>query len=151
MFINTLTIDDPAVADEASLPTFSWQANANGGAGQNDYFAAVALDKHITEHFGLALNHGVTALTTQGANTHSGTQSLEITAKYQVYINEQHEFIVSLGVIQEVGGTGTHVTTMPTVHFGKGFGDLPIGLLAQFHPYFDDLFPNSLGKPLVSW
>ncbi len=25
------------------------------------------------------------------------------------------------------------------------------GVIAQFHLYFDDLFPNSLGKPIVDW
>jgi hypothetical protein len=136
VFINTLTIDDPAVADEAALPTFSWQPNANGGARQNEYVVNVELDKRITEHFGLALNYGATALTTQGAKTHSGAQNLEITAKYQAYTNDEHEFIVSLGVIQEVGGTGnvaagadTYGSTMPTIYFGKGLGDLPIGYL----------------------
>lgn len=136
VFINTLTIDDPAVADEASLPTFSWQPNANGGARQNEYVVNVELAKRITEHFGLALNYGATALTTQGAKTHSGAQNLEVTAKYQAYTNDEHEFIVSLGVIQEVGGTGnvaagadTYGSTVPTIYFGKGFGDLPIGYL----------------------
>jgi hypothetical protein len=26
-----------------------------------------------------------------------------------------------------------------------------VGVIAQFHLYFDDLFPNSLGKPLIRW
>ena len=26
-----------------------------------------------------------------------------------------------------------------------------MGVIAQFHLYFDDLFPNSLGKPIVNW
>jgi hypothetical protein len=26
-----------------------------------------------------------------------------------------------------------------------------IGVVAQFHLYFDDLFPHSLGKPIVEW
>ena len=26
-----------------------------------------------------------------------------------------------------------------------------VGVIAQFHLYFDDLFPNSLGKPIVDW
>ena len=26
-----------------------------------------------------------------------------------------------------------------------------LGVIAQFHLYFDDLFPNSLGKPIVDW
>ena len=26
-----------------------------------------------------------------------------------------------------------------------------VGVIAQFHLYFDDLFPHSLGKPIVEW
>jgi len=26
-----------------------------------------------------------------------------------------------------------------------------VGVIAMFHLFFDDLFPNSLGKPLVDW
>jgi hypothetical protein len=26
-----------------------------------------------------------------------------------------------------------------------------VGVIAQFHLYFDDLFPNSLGKPILDW
>ncbi len=26
-----------------------------------------------------------------------------------------------------------------------------IGAIAQFHLYFDDLFPHTLGKPLLQW
>jgi hypothetical protein len=26
-----------------------------------------------------------------------------------------------------------------------------VGIITQFHVFFDDLFPNSLGKPLISY
>jgi hypothetical protein len=26
-----------------------------------------------------------------------------------------------------------------------------VGVIAQFHLYFDDLLPHSLGKPIVEW
>jgi hypothetical protein len=26
-----------------------------------------------------------------------------------------------------------------------------IGFIAQFHLYFDDMFPTSLGKPIMDW
>jgi hypothetical protein len=26
-----------------------------------------------------------------------------------------------------------------------------VGVIAQFHLFFDDLFPNTLGKPLLDW
>ncbi len=136
VFISTLTIDDPAVSDEASLPTFSWQPNSNGGAQQNEYMVNVELDKRITEHLGVAVNYGYNVLTTQGLKTQAGFQNLEGTLKYQAYTNAEHEFMVSVGVIQEFGGTGnvaagadTYGSTTPTIYWGKGFGDLPIGYL----------------------
>jgi hypothetical protein len=59
----TLTLDDPGVDDEASLPTFTWQrSGANGGPGavNGDTFgadepgAAIAADiaKHLTSRQG---------------------------------------------------------------------------------------------------
>ena len=26
-----------------------------------------------------------------------------------------------------------------------------VGVIAQFHMFFDDLFPNTIGKPVVDW
>jgi len=26
-----------------------------------------------------------------------------------------------------------------------------VGVIAQFHVFFDDLFPNTIGKPIVDW
>lgn len=34
---------------------------------------------------------------------------------------------------------------------GNKWTDSHAGVIAQFHLYFDDLFPNSLGKPIVGW
>ncbi len=37
IFPTTLTLDDPAVSDEASLPTFTWQLSGAGdGGGPSD-------------------------------------------------------------------------------------------------------------------
>ena len=132
---------------------------------------------------------------------------LEATPKYKAFVSPEHEFMLSLGESREFGRSGaTGATgailgnddassTTPTVYWGNGFGDLPIGFLrplaltdtqylfgvginytaeayaltvealipgskqtgshlggiAQFHLYSDDLFPRSLGKPIVSW
>jgi hypothetical protein len=103
MFVSTLIIDDPNVADEASLPTFSVLPQpSNGGPVSDLYAAAFELDKRITENFGFAINGGYQWLTQPGMKTANGWIS--------------------------------HV-----------------GAIAQFHLYFDDLFPTSLGKPIVNW
>ena len=69
-----------------------------------------------------------------GAKTQAGFQNLYVTGKWQAYTNAEHEFVASLGIIREIGGTGsTHTgadrygSTAPTGYFGKGLGDLPIG------------------------
>ena len=133
LFNNTLILDDPAVADEAALPTFSWQPPP--GSGQ-EYDFNFEIDKRITEHFGIGINDGYTIQTMPGAKNATGWQNLFLTLKYQVYVNPAHEFIASIGVIREFARTGSPVlgnndvgTTTPTLYWGKGLGDLPIGYL----------------------
>ena len=138
VFVATLTIDDPAVSDEASLPTITYQrSGADGGPGPI-YQANIGweFDKRVTETFGFAVNDAYNVVHTAHAKTQTGFEDLSVTAKYQVYVNPEHEFMASLGVIREFGRTGTaHIgadeygSTTPTVYFGKGLGDLPIGML----------------------
>ena len=145
MFISTLLIDDPNVADEASLPTFNFLPQpTGGGAAPNQYALNFEFDKRITENFGFALNDGYTWLTQPGAKTANGWQSLVVTLKYKPYVNAEHEFLVSGGVARTFARTGANgpngallgnddsSSTTPTIYFAKGFGDLPIPLLRPF-------------------
>src|ERR1700733_2439947 len=70
MFISTLLIDDPNVADEASLPTFSFLPQpTDEGASPGLYGLGVEFDKRITENFGFGLNTGYPWLTQPGSKT----------------------------------------------------------------------------------
>ena len=138
VFPVTLTLDDPGVADEASFPTFTAQrSGADGDAGAvHEYTIGAEFDKRITERLGIAINTSYVIQSTDHDKTRAGWQDLVGTVKYQTYVNGPHEFIVSLGVIREFGRTGSvkigadeYGNTTPTVYFGKGLGDLPIGLL----------------------
>jgi hypothetical protein len=144
MFISTLLIDDPNVADEASLPTFSYQPQpSDGGLVSNLFAAEFEFDKRITENFGFSVAGAYQWLRAPGAKTANGWENLEGTLKYKVYVNPEHEFMLSLGVSREFARTGANGTngaaldnddsssTTPTIFWGKGFGDLPIGVL---HP-----------------
>lgn len=141
VFPVTLTIDDPGVADEASIPTFSFQQQPNDpdtGRGYQ-YNVAAELNKRITERLGIGVNGGYTVRTAQRDKTRTGFQNINVSLKYQAWVNGPHEAIVSLGVIREFGRTGTVHTdadqfgsTTPTIYFGKGFGDLPIPALRPF-------------------
>jgi len=140
MFISTLLIDDPNVADEASLPTFQFLPSpADGGGTSYNYNLGFEFDKRITENFGFAINSGYTWLTQPGAKTANGWNNLAVTLKYKPYVNAEHEFMLSVGVERDFARTGANGTngamldnddtdsTTPTIYFGKGFGDIPVG------------------------
>lgn len=135
VFPVTLTLDDPGVADEATLPTAIWQrSGAEGGPGPvENYGFNFEYDKRVTENFGFAFNYGWSVAQVQHGSTQTGFSDLTVTAKYQTCISQDHEFMMSVGVQREFGGTGTASMgadatgfTAPTLYFGKGFGDLKV-------------------------
>jgi hypothetical protein len=141
VFPVTLTLDDPGVADEASLPTFTYQrSGADGGPGpSHTYDTNFEFDKRITTNLGIGFNYGWTAIQTDHAKTQTGFSNLRLTAKYQTCVSADHEFIFTVGVQRSFGGTGTarvgaddFGSTAPTLYFGKGFGDLPVDFLRPF-------------------
>jgi len=129
IFPVTLAIDDPGVADELSLPTFAHFTNADGSI-ESDF--SFEYDKLITKDFGVSISDTWTHVHPGG----DGFQNLSLGAKYHLYSNDPHEFMVSVGVNASIGGTGAarvgavnFSTITPAVFFGKGFGDLPDSLM----------------------
>jgi hypothetical protein len=138
VFPVTLTFDDPGVSDEASLPALTYQrGGSNGGTGPSHSVGlGFEFDKTITPTTALIINGGYDINQMNGSKTQTGFDNLVVTGKWQAYTNAAHEFVASLGIQREIGGTGTTHTggdrygsTTPTGYFGKGLGDLPIGLL----------------------
>jgi hypothetical protein len=142
MFISTLLIDDPNVADEASVPTFMWLPQpSDTNPAPELYNLNFEFDKRITENLGFAINDGYDWLSTPGAKTANGWQNVATTLKYKPFVSAEHEFMVSVGVVEQFGRTGANGTngallgnpdsssTTPTIYWGKGFGDLPISFL----------------------
>ena len=141
VFPVTLTFDDPGVSDEASFPAFNYtRTGANGGSGPtHEVDLGFEYDKTITSNTALILNDGYDVVHTEGSGTQAGWENLVVTGKWQAWTNAPHEAVVSLGIIREIGGTGTdHVngdrygSTTPTIYGGKGFGDLPVEFLRPF-------------------
>jgi hypothetical protein len=132
VFPVTLTFDDPGVGDEATLPQLVWQSDSGP---QDLYQLQWEYDKTITSNTALIYNQGYDLLQAAGAKTHNGFENAVVTAKWQALSVPDREFVVSLGVIREFAGTSatvniggdTYGTTSPTLYFGKGLGDLPIG------------------------
>ena len=88
-------------------------------------------NKMITEQLGIRVREG---LTRQGRLW--GAQNLDLLLQYEAINNQPHEFVFSVQVDHEFGGTGNprvamgslpQGATQPAITFGKGLGDLPIG------------------------
>jgi hypothetical protein len=137
VFPVTLTMDDPGVSDELSLPTVTYQHSGQNTGSPGDLTTVnLEYDKRITENFGVSFNDQWDHLASPNSASQQGWEDLLFTAKYQDCISPEHEFIMSVGVQQEIGSSGDTNTfadkygsTAPTVYFGKGMGDLPIGPL----------------------
>lgn len=136
-FPATLAIDDPGVNDEAALPTI-----AISKTGDDPSFKQLDVSgefsKRITDAFGVSFAPTWSRLYAPGGPAMTGAQgfqNLETTFKYRVIKNAEHEFIMSVGLSIEWGGSGAQsvgaerfTVYTPTLYFGKGFGDLPTDL-----------------------
>ena len=140
VFWPTLTIDDPAVMDELSLPTITTVHQNAAPDGSSPGFRLFDIgaewDKRITENFGFAANWDYLFQNNDDGPSAKGFTNFELTLKYKLYVNDEHEFMGAAGVTREFGGSGsqsvgasTNGSTTPKLYFGKGLGDLPIGVL----------------------
>jgi hypothetical protein len=132
-FPATIGIDDPGVNDEMSLPTAdSFKTGDVPPVRQRD--VSTEFSKRITEDFAVSFGGAYTFLspTDPAAPGANGFQNFDTTFKYRVFRDPVHEFVMSVGVSVEWGGTGAedvgaetfnHYT--PNLYFGKGLGDLP--------------------------
>ena len=131
VFPTTLTLDDPGVGDEVSLPTLAWTPTPGGQS--NSY--GFEWDKSITEDLTFGIDDDY--LTQRGGGQHlAGWDNVELTLKDQHPCNNDkphQEFVWSVGLVREIPGTGSRQlrdagaiddvgNTSPTFYFGQGFG-----------------------------
>ena len=131
-FPATLTTDDPFVADELSLPTVTKLPDSADSPAVHEIDVGADVAKRLLPDFGVEVGQSWQHLTQGGNGKHEGFGNLELGAKYQFLLNEEHEAIASLGLNVDLGGTGAKrvgaerfSTYTPGLFFGKGFGDLP--------------------------
>ena len=100
---------------------------------------ALKFNKTLTERLGVRLEEGYTWLGRNFGSTQTGWQNLEMVTQYLAILAPAQEALLTLGVAQEWGGTGTRRVgaspkgaTAPTVYFAKGLGDLDLGYLRPF-------------------
>jgi hypothetical protein len=137
VFPVTTTFDDPGVGDELTLPQVVYQRS---GGPTYDTQLQWEFDKRITETTAVIYNQGFDFLNSSGNKGRSGLENVYLTGKWQAYTNAAHEFVASVGLIREFSGnTQTQQiggdafgSTAPTLYFGKGLGDLPIGYARPF-------------------
>ena len=135
-FPATVASDDPCVADELSLPTFSTirtpPSSDEPGTRERSYSFDFA--RRITTDFGIEIGRSFLVLSPAGMPRVTGGDNLEAGLKYQLFSDPRHEFVFSAGIDFDIGGTGARrvgaegfTTITPQIYFGKGFGDLPEG------------------------
>ncbi len=134
----TLTLDDPGVADEVTIPQIVYtRAAADGGPGPgHDVSVQFEYDKQLTDTFGFGFNDNVNINQTNNAKTQTGWDDLAVTGKWSKCLSPDHDFILAFGIVREFGHTGTTHTgadtygnTAPTVYFGKDLEEAAIPAL----------------------
>jgi hypothetical protein len=133
-FAGTLTFDDPAVADEAIVPSFSYLDYPAQGSNVSENRINAAFDRLLTPTLALTFDGGWVYQSWPIGHT-SGADKTDIGLKYEAYRDNRHEALVSVGLAWGIGHSGSAAvgadapsTIQPSVFFGKGFGDLPDSL-----------------------
>jgi hypothetical protein len=130
-FPATLTVDDPCVADELSLPTIAGFKNGDEPSAR-ELDIGGEYSKTITKNFGISLEEEWIHLDIPGGDTKAGFDNLGTSFKYQFVRDAEAELAMSLSLDVDWGGTGSNAvdaesftTLTPTFFMGKGFGFMP--------------------------
>jgi hypothetical protein len=90
----------------------------------------------IDERLAVVLDETWTRIDRVGGGSGYGWQNTDTAIKYLAVVDQPHEFLFSLGLDREFGGTGAlragasaSGATTPAIFFGKGLCDLDLGYL----------------------
>ncbi len=139
-FPPTIQTDDPFATDEFSL-TFQSFNNpvTEDGPKTREIDLSSEFTKEILPKFALGVSGTYINLepnkhTDDGSDplpSQDGFDNISLSAKYQLWEDGPHEWILSAGGEVDLGGTGSkplevesYSTYTPTIYFGKGFDDL---------------------------
>jgi len=137
LFQATLLLPQIAPGDEFYVNLFNLPLSG-GAPGAPGHVNQVNLtwQKTITERFSFSLEESWTRLDQVGGGSAYGWQNLDTALKYLAVSDPDREFLLSVGVDREIGGTGAlrvgasnSGATTPQLFFGKGFGDFDAGYL----------------------
>ena len=130
-FPATLSVDDPCVADELSLPTIASFKNGDDPS-TRELDIAAEFSKRITDKFGISVGTAWTQLSPSGESRVHGFQNVEASFKYQFLTEPARELVMSGALNVEFGHSGSgsvgaesFSVFTPTLFVGQGFGGLP--------------------------
>jgi hypothetical protein len=136
-FAATLILPQFAPGDETYL-NYSMQPLHDSGPGTptNSSNFNIVVGKTITDNLGVFIEETYSWDKLSGGGTAYGWQNQDGSIRYEAVNNIDHEFVMSLGLDRETGGTGAgrvgsspSGATSPQIYFAKGLGDLDIGYL----------------------
>jgi len=135
LFPGTLSFDDPAVADEATLPNFSYLNHPADGGNVTDNRINWSFSRLLTPNVAFVVDNSWIHRD-WGISKRSGFDVTNLTVKWEVYRNNLHESLVAASLTWGIGhsgaqGVGANApdTIKPGIFFGQGFGDLPESLM----------------------
>lgn len=127
----------PQIAPADQIYTWAWTVPLSaGGIGTPERATNVGavFEKTITERLGIHFEDSWFRIDRRGAGSLHGFANFETELKYLTVNDPAREFLLTLGVDREWGGTGALAVgtyrqgaTTPRVYFGKGLGDLDLG------------------------
>ncbi|HLW82912.1 MAG TPA: hypothetical protein VKS20_12820 [Candidatus Acidoferrales bacterium] len=127
LFIEPLVTEDANPKNELDFPVFEAVQTPDGHMLNFNY----SIEKLLTPKFSVSFDNSFGSFTPNGSNATWGFGNIGFGAKYALYVNAPHEFIVSSGLHWEaptgnarIGATQYNVLT-PELLYAKGFGDLP--------------------------
>ncbi|MEQ1754988.1 MAG: hypothetical protein ABL973_12745 [Micropepsaceae bacterium] len=127
-FTATILVEDPFVADELALPTYTHRKGGEEPGVTEDEFE-FEFAKRITPLLAFSIEGGWSREHGGEEGKVEGFSNLGVGVKHQLVLDEDDEFVASIGAGVELGGTGSeHMgvedfnTYEATVYVGKGFG-----------------------------
>jgi len=140
VFPATMAVDDPGVGDEFDTQFGHIKTPSDDGSNMSVNAVSYEWDKLITRNLAFSVSSAYVSQNAPDGGSAKGWDNVTVGVKYLVYANAAHEFMTSVGLETEIGGTGaksigaSYSTFNPNVYFGKGFGDLPasVGFLRPF-------------------
>jgi hypothetical protein len=126
----------PQIAPTDQIYTWAWTVPlTSGGAGTPNRGTNVGavFEKTITERLGIHVENSWFRIDRRGAGSLHGFDNFQTELKYLLVNDHPSEFLLTLGLNREWGGTGAAAiasnkgATTPRLYFGKGLGDLDVG------------------------